>query len=133
MLLMNIIIIVALISITNGFVTNKFFTVKSRLYNNKLIENENIIGYKEEIDESIYVIIAFKNVIIDKLLDDMDYLDLQVIFCDISEYKKDELDILYNNYIKKENFSYKTQPWIFKNNEFIGGLFEIYSRIYKNI
>ncbi len=133
--LTNFIVFLILLNITNGFMFNKFFNKKiynkKRLYYNKLFENENTF---EDIDDPIYIVISFKNDTVGKLLDDMNYFGLQVIFCDMHKYKKNELIKLYKKYIKnKKDFSYKTQPWIFENNHFVGGLFEIYSKIYKNI
>lgn len=135
------IIVIMLLSIASGFISNKLYRntnnnthiykTKTRLYN-KLEKNENSIGFYED-DDPIYIVISFKNDLVTQLLEDMDYFGLQAIYCDMQNYEKDELDEIFQIYIKNKNFNYKTQPWIFENNKFIGGLFEIYTKIYKNI
>lgn len=131
---MIILLLSVIVNITNGFIKNKVYKNSLQLkysINNKMFENENSLN----IDDPIYIIISFRTTKAGKLLDDMNYMGLQTVFCDMHNYKKDELKKIYNKYIKKAKFyfNYTEQPWIFENNKFIGGLFEIYSKIYENI
>jgi len=132
---MNLIIILIILiigNITNGFIhNNKFYKNSLQLNYYKMFENENNLS----IEDPIYIIISFRTKKTAKLLDDMNYFGLQTVFCDMHNYNKKELKNIYFKYIRRAKFSfnYSEQPWIFENNKFIGGLFEIYSKIYENI
>ena len=112
--------------------------------------------FKDNFDP-IYLVVWSNHEECKTLLEDMNNNGLDTIFCDRNEYPLDELKFLYDLYIQKHNvaatslpgqqvaatsppnvFSHQDthvdinddkQPWIFANNNYIGGVDEIYKLI----
>jgi len=83
--------------------------------------------FKDNYDP-IYLVVWSHHDECKSLLRDMHYNGLDTIFCDRNEYPLDELKFLYDLYVQKHNVDINDvkQPWIFANDNYIGGVDEIY-------
>jgi len=87
--------------------------------------------FKDNFDP-IYLVVWSHHDECKTLLKDMNEHGLNTIFCDRNEYPFDELEFLYDLYVKKHNVDINDdkQPWVFANDNYIGGVSEIYKLIY---
>lgn len=113
--------------------------------NNDMNNNDiQYIGLFDNFDpNNFYIIIGNKNLQLKKLINDMEDNNLTGIFLLIEYYNNYELENIINQYINcnhiiKFNLKKKLKNknyndfLIFNQYEYIGGLFEFYSIIYKN-
>ena len=86
--------------------------------------------FKDNFDP-IYLVVWSNHEECKTLLEDMNNNGLDTIFCDRNEYPLDELKFLYDLYIQKHNVDINDdkQPWVFANDNYIGGVDEIYKII----
>ena len=77
-----------------------------------------------------YTIIWNSSIKSDMLLYDMYLYNLNATLYERSKFGKKNLDQIYNKYIKDIKFLNLDEPWIFKNGEFIGGIFELYESLF---
>jgi hypothetical protein len=113
---------------------NKLHIKKNILKLNKRITQKDFkYVFEDNIDESIYIII-WKNdnkTVKNKIIEDLEYYNLKYLLCEFKEYDTNELVKIYYKHIRLLNdFDYNNQPWIFKDEKFIGGIFEFYANLY---
>jgi hypothetical protein len=100
-------------------------------------------GFYDIIDfNKFYYIIGNKNANFYELIDEMKNRDICCIFIPISAYKLNDIDSIFLNLLNKKfndlielnfnNIEKSNNFLIFDQNKYIGGLFEIYSILYKN-
>jgi hypothetical protein len=99
---------------------------------NKIFENDFNRYIQDNFNEtsnsslSNYIIIWDSSIKSDMLLYDMYLYNLNATLYERNKFGKKNLDRIYNKYIKNIQFFDSDEPWIFKNGEFIGGIFELY-------
>ena len=95
---------------------------------NKLVQN----NFNKSSNSSLlnYTIIWNSSIKSDMLLYDMYLFNINAKLYERSKFGKKNLDQIYNKYIKNIEFLNPKEPWVFKNGEFIGGIFELYESLF---
>jgi len=96
---------------------------------NKVIKN-NFNKTTSNTSSLKYIIIWNSSIKSDMLLYDLYLFNLNAILYERSKFGKKNLDQIYNKYIKDIKFLNPKEPWVFKNGEFIGGIFELYESFF---
>jgi len=96
----------------NKFIKNNF---------NKTTSNSTLLNY---------IIIWNSSIKSDMLLYDLYLFNLNATLYERSKFGKKNLDRIYNKYIKNIEYFNSDEPWVFKNGEFIGGMFELYESLF---
>lgn len=112
----------------------------SKYYQMELINWHDNINFNK-----FYYIIGHKNLDFYLLVNEMKIMDICCIFISISIYQLEDIDFIFSNLIHKKyndtstfikpeinNIKEFTNFLIFDQDKYIGGLFEIYSIMYKN-
>ena len=97
-------------------------------YMSKNIKHDNMI---KDIHDHMYLVVWINNSECKSLLENMRDNNLYTIFYDRNEYPIDELKMLYDLYVRKYNVDIndEKQPWIFSDDNYIGGIESIYNII----
>jgi hypothetical protein len=94
--------------------------------------------YKEESNKcvnpikEIYTVIWNISLQSEFLLNDIGLHNLNYKFYEKNSFTKKRFDKIYEKHIKDTAFSESKGPFIFKNEQFIGGIFELYEQIFYN-
>lgn len=86
--------------------------------------------YKDNADLNIkplYVVIWKQCPTCTILLKNMKKSGLNTFFANMRDYSDAELNEMYDKHVSKVDFNYLKEPWIFKDDDFIGGLSQIYN------
>lgn len=85
--------------------------------------------YKDNADLNIkplYVVIWKQCPSCNILLKNMKKNGLNTFYVNMRDYSDVELNEMYDKHVSKIDFNYLKEPWIFKDDNFIGGLSQIY-------
>lgn len=139
-----IIYLIITIKFVKGFLSNKnsIYQTKLNLQNYNYIEQirysqMELVNWNEDTDKNnFYYIIGNKNLNFQLLVNDMKKMNICCIFIPITSYTIKELEIIYKEFINDNHDIDNTKEFnkflIFNQNSYIGGLFEIYSKLYKD-
>ena len=143
----SIIIILLYITITHSFKFNNIMINKDKLrsycYNNSKYSQMELINWNENIDyDRFYYIVGHKNLDYYLLVNEIQNMNYHCIFIPISTYKLNDIDFIFrslsqstsNDFIKPDikDINEFNNFLIFDQNKYIGGLFEMYSILYKD-
>jgi hypothetical protein len=112
------------------------FNKRYQEYINQSFEDELNKDFNYEFAETCkkptFVMMWYKSDVCDSILHDMKTHNMNTYFCDRSCFDKIDLDRIYKKHVKNVKFDHKNEPWIFKDDEFIGGIFEVYQYMFYN-
>ena len=102
-----------------------------------------LINWNDSIDpDNLYCIIGHKNIHYYLLVNEIQMSNICCIFIPISTYQLEDIDYIFSDIINLDNNITKPEIndikkfndfLIFDQNKYIGGLFEMYSLLYKDI
>lgn len=119
--------ITLLFIIVNSFILKNYY--KNIFSNNVVLHKnkKNSINYENRIinqktKDPVYTIIWKKNIECDVLLQDLEKNNMNVLFID-------EISFSENN----ATFTYSKEPLVMENDDYLGGFFEVYEKIFEKI
>ena len=98
-------------------------------FNNHFDKNLNKLRKAINFQDS-YIVIWDESLKCDMLLYDMYLHNLNTKFYKLNSFNKKNIYKLYETRINNIQFLNSSEPWIFKNGEFIGGIFELYESLF---
>jgi hypothetical protein len=132
---LQVILLLIMLSVALSF-NNKLIKMKlNNIAQNNIINpgdnsNEVLIKMMNGIDDVLYTVIWNSSQLCDDLLNDMNNHNLHTLFIEKNSYNKKELAHIIK-ICNDPEFNFEKEPWIFEEETFIGGLFEIYLKMSK--